>query len=131
MVPTLEIPTETPVQANVGTKFSEWKRKYPNLTDRDIELELFRKELNAPASEPGFLMPRKEETMFGKTLNFKSKTFWTGAAMALAGVIQFIAPETVLGALAAQFFGSVDPGLLVTNGLAIIFGREAIEKIRA
>lgn len=85
-----------------------------------------------PASEPGFLMPEtkgnNEMTTFN-FLNVKSKTFWVGAAMSVAGLIQMIAPGTPFADMAVSIFGSTEPATLLMNGLAIVFGREAIEKV--
>lgn len=71
----------------------------------------------------------KENTMTFDIFNFSSKTFWTGAAMFLAGLLKLIAPESALSEIVTSFFGQVEGGLLITNGLALVFGREAISKV--
>lgn len=85
-----------------------------------------------PVSEPGFLMPETKgnnEMMTFNFLNVKSKTFWVGAAMSVAGLMQMIAPGTPFADMAVSIFGATEPATLLMNGLAIVFGREAIEKV--
>lgn len=85
--------------------------------------------LPSPVIEQGDFIETKETEMTFDIFNWKSKTFWTGAVMVLAGLLNLVAPESALSGLIASFFGDTDAGLLLTNGLAIVFGREAISKI--
>ncbi|MEO1141319.1 MAG: hypothetical protein AAFW66_03095 [Pseudomonadota bacterium] len=85
----------------------------------------------SPVIAPDFSLPEtKESKMTFNFLNFKSKTFWVGAAMVIAGILQFVAPGSPLTEIVLSFYPDVDPGLLLTNGLVVIFGREALEKIK-
>ncbi len=76
-----------------------------------------------------FLPPPPKEQTMGTTLNLKSKTFWVGALMAIAGAAVGILPEgNAIADIARSFYPNADAGTLLTGGLAIIFGREAIAK---
>ncbi len=74
--------------------------------------------------------PEKEKrTMTFDIFNWKSKTFWVGLAMVVAGLAEYLMPGgNIISDMAKQFFGDVSSGMLISNGLAIIFGREAISK---
>lgn len=84
-----------------------------------------------PAIVSGFLLPteRKESGMFTNTINTGSKTFWTGALSLAAGVALLVLPaDNMIVELIRGFYQEADPGTLVTVGLGLIFGREAIAK---
>lgn len=62
-------------------------------------------------------------TMF----NFNSKTFWLGVAMLIAGVMK-------LGGLdfpaLNEFYPGADGGTLISGGVALIFLRDAVAKVK-
>lgn len=58
-----------------------------------------------------------------------SKTFWAGVISAAAGIVMLVLPaDSMLVELARSFYANADPGTLITVGLGLIFGREAISK---
>ncbi|MEL7342435.1 MAG: hypothetical protein AAGM67_18280, partial [Bacteroidota bacterium] len=123
---------EFPALTNAQAQFILAMRKYGYPAGPPLEIiEGEKPALNSPATERGFLLPEtKENKMTFNFLNWTSKTFWVGAAMVVAGLIELVAPGTALSDIAGGFFGDIEPGLLISNGLAIVFGREAIEKVK-
>lgn len=59
--------------------------------------------------------------------NFTSKTFWLGAAMVVAGIVEAIGIPA-LTAISDTVFPGMESGPLITGGLALIFVRDAIAK---
>ncbi|MCP4184240.1 MAG: hypothetical protein GY761_13150 [Hyphomicrobiales bacterium] len=88
-----------------------------------------------PSTEAGFSLPMPKGNnmlaeMFSTTLNLKSKTTLTGIFSALAGLALFVLPEgNMIVDLVRSIYPDVDPGSLLTMGLGLIFGRDAIRKL--